>query len=935
MGQKLVFLLGLIALSSGVTRAVDMVDLRIAAGIDDVEEYVSDHHMYVDSSDMEFPYEDSGNPPSAEQVIGLRWVAPVPAGVQILKAYIGIECDETKGGTNRVNLIIEGQLAPNAPAFTTGTANVTSRTRTKAQVKWAVPTWTQTDVKLQSADLSPIIEEIVGQPGWSPGNALVLIVRDDKSNPSTGIRCGEAYEGEPTAATLLHIEWSLGGAGTPSPAEGQTDVARDTVLNWSAGNSAAPTNGHTVFFSTNLDDVKNGVGGITQSATSFDPGRLQYGTTYYWRVRETNVAPKAGVSEGSIWSFTTELFAYPIQGQSIIATASSVGLPASGPQNTVNGSGLDAGGLHGTDPAAMWLSGLEASGAWIQYEFDQVYKLHEMWVWNSNQVTETLLGFGLKDVTVEYSRDGAAWTVLASAPQFARAPGVSGYAHNTTVGFGGVPVRYVRLRPSSNWGGVLPQYSLSEVRFFYIPVQAREPQPKTAQTEVIPETTLTWQSGREAVSHNVYLGTDPNALILAATTTQSSFVPASLDLGTTYYWRIDEVNAMETSSLWTGKVWSFSTRVYSLVDDMESYTDETGKAIFDAWLDGYTVAENGSQVGYTQSPFAERTIIHGGRQSMPLRYDNISPVNYSEAELTWTAPQDWTRNGADTLSLWFRGILPGFLQVAPDHVVMNGMGTDLVGTADQGRFVYKQLTGNGAIVARVDRLVATDGQAKACVMIRQTLQANSMMAYSTLTAGYGCYFVVRPAAGAAATSDLAVATAAQTAVRAPVWLKLERVGNQFNAYYATTAAPTTWIASPLKPQTVAMTDPVYIGLAVTSHVATGVAEAELSAIATTGNVTGNWQSVDLGLAQSPGNTLDTFYVTVKDTVGKSVTLKHPDALAVASDQWQQWQIPLSALTGVNAAKIKTLILGVGDRTAPQHGVGTLYIDDIAVGRPMQ
>ena len=50
------------------------------------------------------------------------------------------------------------------------------------------------------------------------------------------------------------------------------------------------------------------------------------------------------------------------------------------------------------------------SPIWIQYEFDAVYKLHEMWVWNSNQMVELDIGFGAKDVTMEYSLDGTNWT---------------------------------------------------------------------------------------------------------------------------------------------------------------------------------------------------------------------------------------------------------------------------------------------------------------------------------------------------------------------------------------------------------------------------------------------------------------------------------------------------------------------------------------------
>ncbi|MHC4511262.1 MAG: hypothetical protein ACYTAO_20325, partial [Planctomycetota bacterium] len=57
---------------------------------------------------------------------------------------------------------------------------------------------------------------------------------------------------------------------------------------------------------------------------------------------------------------------------------------------------------------------------------------------------------------------------------------------------------------TSNWGGLLPQYGLSEVRFFSIPVIAREPSPDSEAADVNPAVTLAWRPGREAATHNVY-----------------------------------------------------------------------------------------------------------------------------------------------------------------------------------------------------------------------------------------------------------------------------------------------------------------------------------------------------------------------------------------------------------------------------------------------
>ena len=70
----------------------------------------------------------------------------------------------------------------------------------------------------------------------------------------------------------------------------------------------------------------------------------------------------------------------------------------------------------------MWLSGMGDAAPSIQYEFDKAYKLHEMWVWNSNQLIESFVGIGVKDVVIEYSLDGTEWMTLENVPQFAQAP---------------------------------------------------------------------------------------------------------------------------------------------------------------------------------------------------------------------------------------------------------------------------------------------------------------------------------------------------------------------------------------------------------------------------------------------------------------------------------------------------------------------------------
>jgi len=66
----------------------------------------------------------------------------------------------------------------------------------------------------------------------------------------------------------------------------------------------------------------------------------------------------------------------------------------------------------------------------------------------------------------------------------------------------------VRITANSNWGGpIFNQYGLSEVRFLYIPVNAREASPDSGATDVELDVTLRWRPGREVAGHGSGLNT--------------------------------------------------------------------------------------------------------------------------------------------------------------------------------------------------------------------------------------------------------------------------------------------------------------------------------------------------------------------------------------------------------------------------------------------
>ncbi len=737
------------------------------------------------------------------------------------------------------------------------------------------------------------------------------------------------------------LEGEVGGMPTaargPSPEDGAVDVRRDVVLSWVAGTFAA---GHDVYLGTSFEDVSaaeadnplNVLVSPYQSDNTYAPATpLAVGQTYYWRIDEVNAPPDSTVYRGDVWSFTVEPYSYPLT--NITATASSSN-PGTAPEKTIDGSGLNDADQHSMELMDTWLSARNMpQPVWIQYEFDAVYKLDELWVWNSNQMLESTYGFGVKDVTVECSEDGENWTTFGDL-EFAQAPGSATYTPET-IDLGGAVAKFVKLTVKSNWGGILDQYGLAEVRFFYVPVRPREPKPADGATDPAIDAMLSWRPGREAVTHEVRFGDDQQAVadgtVPAETVSGTSYDPGLMAFGTTYYWKVAEANEAETPSVWESDLWSFATAEYAVVDDFESYTDdiEAGTTIWQTWLDGLT-NNTGSTVGYWEAPFAEQTIVHGGSQSMPLDYNNVNPPYYSEAERSFDPPQDWTISGADTLSLYVRGNPVGFEETPDGAVTMSAAGTDIFGTADEFRFAYKPLTGDVTIVARVDRIDDTDPWAKAGVMVRETLDPGARWAAVFATPGNGVRFQARALAAGEATSDTSVATPEQIALQVPVWIKLERSGSDFSCFYSTDGV--AWTAMSWNPQAVSMSGTIYVGLAVTSHSPNVYTIAEYSNISAPG-VAGPWQVAEIGVAQ-PANDPSQFYVVVQDSSNKSAMAVHPDPAITNVAEWTQWQIPLSSLTGVNLRRVEKIYLGVGDRDNPQpDGAGLLYIDDIGFGHP--
>ncbi|OHB82414.1 MAG: hypothetical protein A2Z38_01155 [Planctomycetes bacterium RBG_19FT_COMBO_48_8] len=720
----------------------------------------------------------------------------------------------------------------------------------------------------------------------------------------------------------------------PVPADGAKFIAADTKLSWAGGFNTIL---HYVYFGDNLDDVDAGTGGTAKGASgvkSFTPGALEPGKTYYWRIDEFDGAQ---THKGDVWAFTT---AGPGGGvrADYYKGMNFENLVLTRADTQINFNWGDPGGPDPTvgddNFSVRWTGEVEAA-------FTETYTFYPK---TDDGVRLYVDGQLLADNWVDRSATENRGTIdLIAGNTYSL---VMEYYEN-----GGGAVAELRWSSPRTPKQLIPQAALA------LPVKASSPTPRSGSVDVKQTTDLSWGAGDSATSHELYFGTDEEAVRNATKASpefkgtkalgDESYDPGNLEWAATYYWRIDEINPANTDSPWVGNVWSFTTADFLIIDNFEGY-NAVENQIWYSWHDGLGYGTPGVQPYFagngtgaavgdeTTASFTEETIVHGGSQSMPLVYDNnkMGYSKYSEAELALTDVRDWTEGDVANLTLWFRG-RPGsvgsFVEGPAGTFTMTGSGADIWTVnnveADEFHFAYKMLTGTGSIVAKVESVQNTNNWAKAGVMIRETLDPASSHAFMTLTPTQGVSFQRRPGTGATSISD----NSTTLSEAAPHWVKIERtISGTFIASHSTNG--TTWQTLG-STQNIQMSANVYIGLALTSHDAALTCQAVFSNVTTTGQVTGQWTDQDIGIES---NDAEPLYVAVSNSAGQPAVIVHDNPNAVQLDSWTKWVISLQDLAdqGINLTNVDRIALGLGTRgnTMVPGGSGKMFFDDIRLER---
>jgi len=466
---------------------------------------------------------------------------------------------------------------------------------------------------------------------------------------------------------------------SPIPRDGDKWISIDTTLSWQPGQNAIK---HDVFFGTDKAAVEARSASVakgTVSALVFNPGTLAQNTTYYWAVDETTMTGQKQV--GPLWSFTTVGGGGGIRGEYFVGT-NPAGVPVlSRIDAEVNinltGAGTAGPGVPGDGWSARWTADLDIPVA-DTFQFSvNCQDGCRLWIDDVMVIDQWIV----PTVTSEFF----------AVPMF-----LDRGIHSLRLEFqdtGGDAVCQLYWSTATMAKVIVPAGPLQP------PVHARTVYPSDKAVDVQQDVTLMWAAGENAKQHVVYFGEDAAAVAAADTSSslckgtqalaEMSFAPGALEWNKTYYWRIDEVNAANPASPWTGSVWSFKTADFLVIDNMEGYTDDEGSRIYETWIDGLTDGKSNSTVGNLNAPFAEQTNVHNGKQSMPMDYDNTKTPFFSEAMIEFASTRDWTVNGVSTLVVFVRG--------------------RVTNTAEPVYVVVEDSAGKSAIEVNADAAIITKG----------------------------------------------------------------------------------------------------------------------------------------------------------------------------------------------------------------------------------
>ena len=137
--------------------------------------------------------------------LGQHEVAEVGAAATILGAEIQFKANGSNSGF--ASLDIQADDTGSAAAIIESNSNLSSRSRTQAQINWIPPAWTDGERgwKQLSPDIKSVVQEVVDRPDWQSSNNLMILIS------GTGKRRAMSYNENPNMSPKITITYLLPG----------------------------------------------------------------------------------------------------------------------------------------------------------------------------------------------------------------------------------------------------------------------------------------------------------------------------------------------------------------------------------------------------------------------------------------------------------------------------------------------------------------------------------------------------------------------------------------------------------------------------------------------------------------------------------------------------------------------------------------------------
>jgi len=505
------------------------------------------------------------------------------------------------------------------------------------------------------------------------------------------------------------------------------------------------------------------------------------------------------------------------------------------------------------------------------------------------------------------------------------------------------------------WDGVIDEvrlynHALSEVEILSVMEGKPWPYafgPEPADGALLSDTwvNISWTPGALAVSHDVYIGDNFDAVNEGAESTfqgnqSGTFIvvgfpgfpfPDGLVPGTTYYWRIDEVNDTEPNSPWKGEVWSFSippkTAYFPEPADGAELVD-TGVQLkwtpgFGAKLHTVFFGDNFNDVSNATEGLPQGTATYSpdplkSGKTYYWRVDEFDIIETfkgdvwsftTEGAVVSLKPSNGTVNVKQTQILTWS---PG--EAAASHEVYFGTDKEVVRDADTSSPEYKGTRDLGAETYdpgklewettyywRVDEINDTNPDSPWIGPVWSFTTANFL-----IVDDFDSYNDLDPADP-----------------------ESNRIFNAWIDGYDDPANGSLvgYDAPPFAEQTIVHGGSQSMPLFYDNSV--GYSEATLTLTYPRDWTEKGVNTLTIWFRGVADNAAETLYVALNG----SAVVSHDNPDAAQINEWIQWNIDLQAF-GINLANVNTIALGLGNKNNPQAGgSGTMYFDDIRLYPP--